>query len=107
MLRGTNNLFHQRPWPTSLPNCIDRAGVHSSSGGYIGRKRDISALLSYRLFFIYFVYGVLMAIAFIIYHMGVKSRGVGNVVKRGKRVRTCVPLRGCACTGVCAPAHTR
>ena len=42
----TNNPFHLRPWPTPLPNCIDRAGVRSSSGGYIGRNMDISALLS-------------------------------------------------------------
>lgn len=45
-LRGTNNPFHLRPWPILLPSCIDRAGVHSSSGGYIGRNMDISALLS-------------------------------------------------------------
>ena len=45
-LRGTNNLFHLRPLPTPLPSYIDRAGVHSSFGGYIGRNMDISALLS-------------------------------------------------------------
>ena len=56
---------------------------------------------------ILFVYDGLSSIGFITYHQGVKSRGVGNGVKRGKRVRTCVPLRGCACTGVRAPAHTR
>jgi len=55
----------------------------------------------------YFVCGGLMAIAFITYHMGVKSHGVGNGVKRSKHVRTGVPLRGCACTGAGAPAHTR
>lgn len=42
----TNNLPLLRPLPTPLPNCIDRAGVHSSFGGCIGRTRDISVLLS-------------------------------------------------------------
>ena len=47
VLRGTNNLFRPRPLPKSLPSYIDRAGVHSSSGGCIVRKRNISVLLSY------------------------------------------------------------
>lgn len=48
-----------------------------------------------------------MAIALITYHKRVKSHGHGNGVKRSKCVRTCAPLRGCACTGVRAPTHTR
>ena len=56
---------------------------------------------------ILFVYDGLSSIGFITYRIGAKSHGVGNGVKRGKRVRTCEPLRGCACTGVRAPAHTR
>ena len=54
-----------------------------------------------------FVCDGLSSVGFITYHQGVKSRGLGNGVKRGERVRTCVPLRVCACTGVRAPAHTR
>ena len=56
---------------------------------------------------ILFVCDGFLSVGFTTYRQGVKSRGVGNGVKRGKRVRTCVPLRGCACTGVRAPAHTR
>ena len=56
---------------------------------------------------ILFVCDGLLPIGFTTYRQGVKSHGVGNGVKRGKRVRSCVPLHGCACTGVRAPAHTR
>lgn len=56
---------------------------------------------------ILFVSDGLMAIGFTTYQLGVKSHGVGNGVKRWRALRTCAPLRGCACTGVRAPAHTR
>lgn len=45
----TNNLSLPHLSPTPLPSCIDRAGAHSSSDGCIGRKRDISALLSWSI----------------------------------------------------------
>lgn len=48
-IRDTNNPFRPRPLPTPLPSYINRAGVHSSFGGCIGRKRDISALLSWSI----------------------------------------------------------
>ena len=55
----------------------------------------------------YFVCDGLSPIGFTTYRQGVKSHGVGNGVKRSKRVRTYAPPHGCACTGVGAPAHTR
>ena len=56
---------------------------------------------------ILFVCDGLSSIGFTTYQIGVKSRCVGNGVKRSKRVRTYAPLHGRACMGVCAPAHTR
>lgn len=48
---------------------------------------------------ILFVCDGLSPIGFATYRQGVKSHGVGNVVKRGKRVRTYAPPHVCACAG--------
>ena len=56
---------------------------------------------------IFFVCDGLLSVGLVTNHIGVKSHGVGNGVKRSKCVRTYAPPHGCARTGVGAPAHTR
>lgn len=59
------------------------------------------------LHIVYFVCDGLLSVGFTTYRQGVKSLCHGYGVERGEHVRMRVPLRGCACTGVRAPAHTR
>lgn len=54
-----------------------------------------------------FVSDGLSPIGFTTYRQGVKSHCLGNGVKRWIALQARAPLHGCACTGVCAPAHTR
>ena len=56
---------------------------------------------------VYFVCDGFSSVGFTTYWLGVKSLCHGYGVKRWRHLRMRVPLRGCACTGACAPAHTR
>ena len=55
---------------------------------------------------IYFVCDGFLSVGLVTNHIGVKSHGVGNGVKRWGVLQARAPLHGCACTGGCAPAHT-
>ena len=102
--------------PTIIPasTCIYVLAVFAHPDAYIREHIMFHSVhtssTSWIFFFIEhiisFVSDGFLSVGLVTNHIGVKSLCGGNGVKRWSLLHACAPLRGCACTGGCAPAHT-